>query len=224
MPGRTLTHTAARSFYDRFGAKQDDQAWYEDAALENLVRASRFSEASSVLEFGCGTGRLAETLLEHELPGDAVYRGIDISDTMVTLSRERLSRFGSRATVALRELAELPQLSGERFDRFLSTYVLDLLPAAEIEQVIAWAFEVLEPDGLICLAGITRGPGLISGMVMGAWSAVSRLSPVWVGGCRPVVLTSHLDPTDWSIEHREVVISWGVASEVIVARRADPGP
>ncbi len=219
MLERTLTHAAAKEFYDRFGSKQDAQAWYEDAAIESLIRASRFSDATSILEFGCGTGRLAEALLDDHLPDSALYRGIDISETMVTLSRQRLSRFGDRATVVLHETAEVPQLAGERVDRFVSTYVLDLLSATKIKEVVSWASEVLEPHGLICLAGVTRGPGVISGIVMGAWSAISKVNPAWVGGCRPVVLSGHLDPSHWTIEHRDVVVSWGVASEVIVARR-----
>jgi hypothetical protein len=58
-----LTHAEARTFYDRFGSRQDWQAFYEDAAVERLLVAGRFDLASTVVEFGSGTGRLAERLL-----------------------------------------------------------------------------------------------------------------------------------------------------------------
>jgi len=224
MSERTLSPAAAKEFYDRFGSKQDAQAWYEDAAITALIRASRFSAAASVLEFGCGTGRLAEALLEGHLPETAVYRGLDISETMVRLSRERLSRFGGRAAVVLHATAEVPRLTVDGVDRFLSTYVLDLLPAARIKEVLSWASRVLRPGGLICLAGITRGTGLVSGAVMGTWNAVFKIRPATVGGCRPVVLADDLAPDVWAIEHHEVVVRWGIASEVVVARRRASTP
>jgi len=34
---RTLSHQQAKAFYDRFGAKQDSQAFYEDRAVQELV-------------------------------------------------------------------------------------------------------------------------------------------------------------------------------------------
>jgi hypothetical protein len=34
----TLTHAEARAFYDRFGAKQDAQAFYEGRAVRDLIR------------------------------------------------------------------------------------------------------------------------------------------------------------------------------------------
>lgn len=219
MAERTLAPAAAKKFYDRFGSKQDAQAWYEDAAIDDLIGASRFSEASSVFEFGCGTGRLAEKLLSEHLPEDATYHGIDISDTMLQLSRERLTRFGDRASVALHDSAGMPEVQLEGVDRFLSTYVLDLLPLAQAEAVLSWAFDLLRPGGMLCLAGITRGSGLLSRIVMGGWATVSRINPAWVGGCRPVVLIEQLRSEQWEIDHRKVVVAWGIASEVIVAHR-----
>jgi hypothetical protein len=52
---KTLSHHEAKAFYDRFGARQDGQAFYEDGALQELVRHARFAHAREVVEFGCGT-------------------------------------------------------------------------------------------------------------------------------------------------------------------------
>ena len=43
------------------------------------------------------------------------------------------------------------------FDRFIRTYVLDLLPDVEIRAVLDEAHRVLKPDGLIGLASLTKG-------------------------------------------------------------------
>ena len=37
LGGSVLSHAEARRFYDRFGAKQDAQAFYERSALEDLA-------------------------------------------------------------------------------------------------------------------------------------------------------------------------------------------
>jgi hypothetical protein len=138
---------------------------------------------------------------------------------MVALSRDRLAPFGNRATIVLNESAGVPPLQGGPFDRFLGTYVLDLLPPDAIQEVLEWAHDLLAPDGLICMVGITKGTGIFSRGVMAAWRLVFELSPGWVGGCRPDLLAESLDPSRWDIDHREVVVAWGIASEVVVARR-----
>ena len=65
---RTLTSAQARAYYDGYGAKQDTQGWYEDKAMDELCAHAAFKEAGAVLEFGCGTGKLAHRLLDEELP------------------------------------------------------------------------------------------------------------------------------------------------------------
>ncbi|MGE5248130.1 MAG: class I SAM-dependent methyltransferase, partial [Verrucomicrobiota bacterium] len=81
----TLSHEEARAFYDRFGAKQDWQRFYEDRAIADLIAHASFGKAGAVLEFGSGTGRLAETLLARHLPPTARYLALDVSGTMVSL-------------------------------------------------------------------------------------------------------------------------------------------
>ena len=87
---RNLSVEEARVFYDRFGAKQDQQLFYEGPALATLVANAGFAEAQSLFEYGCGTGRFAHELLEHYLPEGCRYLGVDISSTMVRLASERL--------------------------------------------------------------------------------------------------------------------------------------
>lgn len=72
---KMLTHAEARAVYDRFGARQDRQSFYEDEALADLLAHLAFREAQAVFEFGCGTGRLAKTLLDNHLPATAYYVG-----------------------------------------------------------------------------------------------------------------------------------------------------
>ena len=51
---RTLSHQEARRTYDRIGARQDTQAFYEDVATREVIRHGDFASALAVFEFGCG--------------------------------------------------------------------------------------------------------------------------------------------------------------------------
>jgi SAM-dependent methyltransferase len=214
---RTLTIQEARRFYDAFGLKQDKQGFYEAPALKALTTHSHFEEARCVFEFGCGTGRFAVELLTHAMARTARYRGIDVSSTMVDIASARLAAFEGRATVVLSTGEATLDLPDRSQDRFLSTYVLDLLSTAQIEQILDEAHRVLVPGGLLCLAGITPGTTGFSRLVMGGWRIVASLRPSLVGGCRPVRLTECVKAPRWTLRHHEVVVAYGVASEVLIA-------
>lgn len=212
-----LTRSQAQAFYDRFGKKQDAQAFYEDAALDALIARAAFDRAESIFELGCGTGRFAARLLAAHLPVSASYLGIDISRTMVDIANRRLAPYAGRAEVRQSNGAMDFPLPDDSVDRVVSTYVLDLLPETDIARALAEAHRVLAPDGKLCLVSLTRGETLASRAVSGFWSVLFRLHAPLVGGCRPIRLESFLDGRHWSVAYRSVVSRFGVPSEVVVA-------
>jgi ubiquinone/menaquinone biosynthesis C-methylase UbiE len=212
-----LTPAEAKAFYDRFGSRQDRQGFYEDAALERLIRLGEFASAHRVFELGCGTGKLANRLLSRELTDKASYVGVDVSSTMVALARSRLAPFAARVELVQNEGAMSFDFPESSFDRFLSTYVMDLLPAAQITTAINEARRLLGPDGRLCVAGLTVGERFPSSVVSRLWAQVHALRPLWVGGCRPIAVVDRLPADAWRVLHREVVTSWAIASEVLVA-------
>ena len=216
---RTLTTAEAKAFYDGFGAKQDAQAFYEDLAVKALIDHADFGHAHSVFEFGSGTGRLAARLLGTMLPDDCRYLGVDISETMVALARERLRPWATRAEVVLSEGPIPTQCRAAEYDRFVSTYVLDLMSEEAIGTVLADANRLLCPDGLLCLVSLTHGDTFMTKLVVSAWTALHRLNPKIVGGCRPIALHDLLPGDCWQLRHHEVVSAWGINSEVLVAAR-----
>jgi ubiquinone/menaquinone biosynthesis C-methylase UbiE len=218
-PVRTLSREDARRVYDRIGSLQDSQAFYEDRATDLLVQHGDFSSAKSVFEFGCGTGRFAARLLAEELPEDARYRAIDISPTMIGLAEARIAPFAPRASVVLSEGGPPVDEPAGGYDRFYSSFVFDLLSEDDIAAVLAAAHRMLEPGGLLCLSSLSTGSGAASRFAARLWSAVHRLRPSLVGGCRPLDLTDHLSTTRWKIRHHQRLTPFGVPSEVVVAER-----
>ena len=214
-----LTHEEAKTFYDRFGSKQDWQRFYESRAVDDLIAHLKLNQAQSVFEFGCGTGRLAEILLDHFLPVKAAYTGVDISTTMVSLSRNRLARFGNRVQIIQTNGESKLPFETKSYDRFVSTYVLDLLEDEEIVTLIAEAHRILNSKGLAGLVSLTRGFTLGSWLVGGIWSAVHSLAPSVVGGCRPISLLEFFNLPDWVVRYRTRISAFGVPSEILVAEQ-----
>lgn len=215
---KLLNPEQAKAYYDHFGSKQDHQGWYEQPALDDLAAHARLGEAKGVFELGCGTGRFAAELLERHLPRGCRYLGVDVSDTMIGLARQRLAAVPN--TEVRKITADGPlEAPDAAFDRFITSYVFDLLPEARTRQLLAEAHRLLQPGGLLCAAGITPGPGPFSAFVSGLWNTVHRINPALVGGCRPLVLAGLVESPHWHIVHRNVVVAWGIASEVLVAER-----
>jgi ubiquinone/menaquinone biosynthesis C-methylase UbiE len=181
------------------------------------VAHSDFEHASAVFELGLGTGRLAECLLEKYLPDNARYLGIDVSTTMIGIASRRLARWSGRATV--RQADGTTGLSGGEgpFDRFVATYVLDLLPQDAINHVLGEARRLLQRDGKLCVVTSTEGITAVSRLLSWVWKHVYALNPRLVGGCRPLRISAFLDRDHWRIEHAHVVSSWGICSEIVIA-------
>jgi SAM-dependent methyltransferase len=216
---RTLSHGEARAFYDRMGAKQDTQSFYEDEATRDLVAHGRFGESRAVVEFGCGTGRFAQGLLEQHTPATATYLGVDVSPRMVEIARGRLARFGARASVQLGDGEPHIDATDGSCDRFVSNYVLDLLSEEDAAAVVHEAARILPTGGLLCLVSLTFGFTRLSRFVERTWRGIHSFRPSLVGGCRPIELLRFIPEAHWEVRHRRCLASFGVPSEVVVAER-----
>jgi len=214
-----LTPSQAREFYDGFGARQDRQGFYEDAALAELCQNCEIDKARNVFEFGCGTGRFASLLLCKHLSPDARFSACDISENMVALAQDRLGKFSTRSLIWQCDHTVDFEPGKPPFDLIVSSYVLDLLPPDGIWDMLAEAARCLSAGGRLGLVSLTDGRQGFSWLTSRIWATVQHLRPNLVGGCRPVRLAEYLDPKIWRITHQRVVVQWTVPSEVIVAVR-----
>ncbi len=213
---RVLDRASAQAYYDRFGKKQDSQGFYEDPALDDLVAHASFPAARRVFEFGCGTGKFADRLLQKYLPSTASYLGYDVSPVMVELAKHRLAAYGERAQAVLSDGDVAFPVADRSVDRVVSNYVLDLLSEADIERFFAQAHRVMMPGGMVCIASLARGINVRSRIVASLWMSVFRVSPSLVGGCRPIQLDAFVNPQQWQVVHQSVVTPFGVPSQVLI--------
>ena len=108
--GRVREHFRKKAF-------SFDHLYDEEHTLQRLLRPGLFNrrelalsvardyDAPSVLDVGGGSGRIGELMLEQ---GASRYVDIDLSDTMLDLARERLSRFGSKVELVQGDFLETP--------------------------------------------------------------------------------------------------------------------
>ncbi len=112
----------------------------------------------------------------------------------------------------------LPEVS-DSFDHFVSTYVLDLLSASDIAQLLSEAHLLLVAEGHLCLVSLTNGLTPLARLVTWSWRHLHALEPRLVGGCRPVELRDYLPPTNFHIDYAQVITRFGVPSEVVIGSK-----
>jgi demethylmenaquinone methyltransferase/2-methoxy-6-polyprenyl-1,4-benzoquinol methylase len=214
MIENTISNEQARCFYDDLGALHDFGERFERRAKQRGLDALELAPGMSVLNVGVGTGKEQRVIQEQILPG-GVAAGIDLSRTMLDLSRQRVPAPGARA-LSEADGASLP-FAAQSFDRVFSSYVLDLVPAGKLNHFLSEMRRVSRPDGRVVLVGLTEGTTLFSRLVMEAWKGFYRLSPYALGGCRPLQLTHSLLLAGFEHVRREVVVQLGVPSELLIA-------
>ena len=212
---KTISTDDARCFYDRLGAGHDLGQRFERAAKARGLQRLALQPGLHVLNVGLGTGKEQAQIQAAVAPG-GVAHGVDLSRTMLHLSRDRVAPPGNRALCEA-DGRRLP-FPAAAFDRTFSSYVLDLIPAGDIPHMLSEMRRVLRPDGRLVLVSLTEGTTLPSRVLVAAWKGFYRLSPYALGGCWPVRLTYPLLLVGFSAVEREVVVQWGMPSEVLVAR------
>jgi SAM-dependent methyltransferase len=145
--GRVREHFRKKAF-------SFDHLYDEEHALQRALRPGLFNrrefalevarsyDAPRVLDVGGGSGRIGELLLEQ---GASRYVDVDLSDAMLELARERLSRFGDKVTLIQGDFLETA-IPGS-FDVALTLGYFDYIPnaPAHMQRIT----ELLAPGGSV---------------------------------------------------------------------------
>jgi SAM-dependent methyltransferase len=173
--------TAPQRVRSRFRAKaQEFDDLYEDERLAvRLLRPGLFRRrrlavetvsslaAPSVLDVGCGSGRIGEFVLE---AGASRYLGVDFSEPMIDMARERLGRFEDRAELIVADFLEA-DLQGQ-FDVVLALGFFDYLP--EPHRFSRRMYELCAEGG--CVVGSFPTWSWLKG-------PVRKVRYEWIGDC-----------------------------------------
>lgn len=216
---RLLKKKGVQKFYDNWGIKQDNPGPYEDLACDYLIKNGDFSNSSAVFEFGIGTAKFAKNILSTCLPEDSKYYAVDISETMVKISTERLQNYGDKVVIAKTNGEVSLSLGNESVDRFVSNFVFDILSDEEIKTLLDEAHRILKNDGLVLISSLARGCSVKSKLRTSLWKFTFFLNPAWMGGCRPLDLSTYVDREKFEIINQEHFDTTGVSSESIILKK-----
>jgi trans-aconitate 2-methyltransferase len=161
--------------YDR--SSEPQQAWAADV----LARLDGLAPDATVLDVGCGTGRVTEALLELVPQGRVL--AMDASADMVALARKRL---GDRAQVWCQDALELEL--DRPVDAIVSTAALHWVP--DHDRLWARLAQALRPSGMLEIQ--CGGEGNIEG-VREVIDAVARDGAPELLGWSPWVFASPHD-------------------------------
>lgn len=79
------------------------------------------------------------------------------------------------------------------------------------------AHRVLDPEGLLCLASLTRGRTVPARIVTRLWETIWSHRPQLVGGCRPISIGRYARRDLWAIHRQRTVTTAAVTSEILIA-------
>jgi SAM-dependent methyltransferase len=136
-------------YYVAFGRReQDDEEFFATAAdvLRNLTaELKRLGRRDAALEIGCGPGRLMRPMSRHF----GEIHGVDVSDQMVRLARERL-RGVPNAHPQVTPRSDLSMFPAAKFDFVYSYAVFQHIPSREVVfGYLREAWRVLKPGGVL---------------------------------------------------------------------------
>ena len=214
LPAR-LPKSAIRRTYSWIAPTHDILAALVEARARQLgLTWAAVQDGERVLEVAVGTGLSFRELLAANPSGWT--DGIDLTPAMLVRARKRAERCGhARWSLGLGDAYTL-EVAGDSYDLVLNSYMLDLLPACDFEQVLREFKRVLVPGGRLVLINMT----IAERAVERVWETLYSVWPPLLGGCRGVVAAPALEKAGFHEIRRAYVSQRTFPSEVLFARKA----
>jgi ubiquinone/menaquinone biosynthesis C-methylase UbiE len=210
MTESQFTSHAAQRFYDALATRYDWFSLYEARAKQLALDCLELAPGQAVLNVGLGTGKYYQEVQASR--GDqGLAAGVDLSMSMLQVAQSR-----NISDLAQADGAWLP-FAIDSFDRLMCTYVLDLVALAELPRWLLEFRRVLIPGGRMVLVSLTEGVTPLSRGFVAVWKMAYRVSPIACGGCRPLQLAGLVRQAGFETVDRQVVLQFGVPSELLVA-------
>ncbi len=218
QPSRvTRTKDQAREAYNAMSRWYDALAGSSERPLAEIGLGQLAArQGENLLEIGYGTGHATLALAQAVGNAGKVY-GIDLSEGMRQIARERIARAGLAARVQLElgDAAALP-FDGGFFDAIFMSFVLELFDTPEIPLVLAECRRVLKPGGRLGVVALVRGEN--ETLMLKAYEWAHRQFPAYVD-CRPIFLRAALESAGFQILETIQKQMWGLPVEISLAKR-----
>jgi len=210
---------AARASYNRLSRWYDlvagsTEKKYRDWGLEKLGA----QPGEKILEIGFGTGHCLAALAKAVGPTGHVI-GLDISDGMLAIARERLQQEGlaERVDLHLGDAAKLDFIEAGSLDGVFMSFTLELFDNPEIPRVLQEIHRILKPGGRLAVVSMTKMDP--PGMAVRIYEWFHEHMPNYAD-CRPIFARQALEQNGFTIRDVSVSSMWGLPVEIVLGQRS----
>ena len=211
------TETIQRAYNRRSWLYSKTVAEMERGYHQAAITQARIQPGEKVLEVAVGPGL---TLLE--LAGlvgkETPISGVDLSTSMLAMTRQRLQTAGfQHVTLKQADCRRLP-FEDASFDVLYNGYMLDLMPEADMPQILSEFKRVLRPGGRLVLLNMSKPDGQPTARERLYKALPSILTLYLLGGCRPVLMEKPVQAAGFTVVRR-IFLGGKAPSEIILATR-----
>jgi ubiquinone/menaquinone biosynthesis C-methylase UbiE len=209
---------SARASYNRLSGWYDviagsTEKKYRDWGLEKLSA----QPGEKILEIGFGTGHCLVSLARSVGPTGHVI-GVDISDGMLAIAKERLQKEGLSERIDLRlgDAANLDFLEAGSLDGIFMSFTLELFDNPEIPRVLTECHRLLKPGGRLAVVSMTKTnpPGVAVRM----YEWFHEYMPNYAD-CRPIFARQSLEQSGFAIQDVSLSSMWGLPVEIVLGKK-----
>lgn len=187
---------------------------YRDWGLEKLSA----QPGEKILEIGFGTGHCLVSLARAVGSGGRVT-GLDISDGMLAIARQRLQSEGlaERADLHLGDAAKMDFIEAGSLDGVFMSFTLELFDNPEIPRVLQEIHRILKPGGRLAVVSMTKTnpPGVAVRM----YEWFHEKMPNYAD-CRPIFARQSIEQSGFAIQDVSVSSMWGLPVEIVLGRKS----
>jgi demethylmenaquinone methyltransferase/2-methoxy-6-polyprenyl-1,4-benzoquinol methylase len=210
---------AARASYNRLSRWYDmiagsTEKKYRDWGLEKLSA----QPGGKILEIGFGTGHCLVALAKAVGPSGRVT-GLDISDGMLEISRQRLQGEGlnDRVNLHLGDAADLDFIEANSLDGVFMSFTLELFDNPEIPRVLQECLRILKPGGRLAVVSMTKTDP--PGLPVRIYEWFHEHMPDYAD-CRPIFARQALEKNGFKIQDVSVSSMWGLPVEIVLGTKS----
>lgn len=209
---------AARTSYNRLSRWYDlvsgsTEKKYRDWGLEKLSA----QPGEKILEIGFGTGHCLVSLAKAVGPTGRVI-GLDISDGMLAIARERLQKegFAERVDLHLGDAANLNFIEAGSLDGIFMSFTLELFDNPDIPRVLQECYRVLRSGGRLAVVSMTKT--MPPGVAVRLYEWFHEHMPDYAD-CRPIFARQALEQSGFVIQDVSTSSMWGLPVEIVVGKK-----
>ena len=202
-----VVYNGMSKWYDLLAGSSERK--FTQAGLQKLDARS----GEKVLEIGFGTGHSLLALAQRVGTVGKVY-GIDLSEGMLHVAANRLSKSGMSNRVELRcgDAAQLPFLDNF-FDAVFLSFVLELFDTPELPLVMRECWRVLGKIGRIGIVALSKKDQI----AVRLYEWVHMRLPAYVD-CRPIFTRQTVEAAGFQVTELIERVMWGLPVDIIIAR------